>query len=156
MALVKSRKAGRWWDPWREIDQLRRELDRLWGMDRWFDRTPGRGDETGLLPAVDLYDAGDRLVAKVDLPGVAPGDVEVTVEQGRLLTVRAARPVEEVKEDAYLWCERPAGRFARTIELPVDVDVEQVKATLANGVLQVVLPKSTTAAPRRVAVTVER
>ncbi|MDQ7820364.1 MAG: Hsp20/alpha crystallin family protein [Armatimonadota bacterium] len=154
MALLRIRRGERLWDPWRELEELRREVERLWGVGRTGRRSTPEAE--ALVPAVDLYDAGDSLVARVDLPGVRPEDVEVTVDEGRLLSVRASRKADDVREDAYLCCERPAGRFARTIELPVEVDADRVKASLKMGVLEIVLPKSREPAPRKIAVAVEQ
>lgn len=124
------------------------------GLERWFPRRGGPW-ESEATPPVDLYDTGATLTAKIDLPGVKPEDVEVTVQDGRLLTVRATRPADAVEEERYLCCERPAGRFARTVELPVEVDAEGARATLHLGVLEIVLPKSKSAVPRKVTVSVQ-
>lgn len=140
MIAMRSGRRGPWWQGLEEArpGDVRRV--------RW--------EEGEYTPAVDLYDTGDTLTAKVDIPDVAPEDVEVTVQEGRVLTVKAHRPAEGVEQERYLCCERPAGRFARTIELPVEVDAEGVTARLRLGVLEIVLPKSKAAVPRKVAVSV--
>src|SRR5579884_2178046 len=119
MMAMRSGRRGPWWQGLEEA--------------RPGDGRRARWDEGEYTPAVDLYDTGDTLTAKVDLPGVAP---------------------EGVEQERYLCCERPAGRFARTIELPVEVDAEGVTARLRLGVLEIVLPKSKAAVPRKVAVSV--
>ncbi len=137
------------WDPWREIEELRRALERI--GERSEGRVPAGTAGLGFLPKTDLYDAGATFVVRVDLPGVQEGDLNITVE-GRTLTIRGQREADGPRDESYLYCERPVGRFARTIELPESVDADYVKATLKQGVLEITLPKNKTAAVKKVAV----
>jgi len=98
---------------------------------------------------IAMWDDEDRVFIEADLPGVADTDVEVTVHNG-MLFIRGLRRPEEGRR--YLYNARAYGRFERAITLPEAVKTNDVEATLADGVLHVVLPKSPEAKPRKIAV----
>jgi HSP20 family protein len=137
------------WDPWREIEELRRALERVG------EPPVGRGLTAGavldFIPPADLYDAGEAFVVMVDLPGMKDGEVAITTE-GRTITIRGQRGAEHPGDEGCLCCERPVGRFARTVELPENIDTDHINAVLKRGVLVVTLPKGKAAAPRGVTV----
>jgi HSP20 family protein len=92
-----------------------------------------------------VVDKGDRFSVKVDLPGVSKEDINVAVEGARLSVSGARRPVaangaapEQIK---VLRAERPATRYARTLQLPQEVDGNAADASFENGVLTLTLPK---------------
>ena len=90
---------------------------------------------------VDEYQDGGNLMVRAELPGIDPEkDVELTVDDGAL-TIRAERKREEVKEGAeYHFSEMRYGVFTKTLPLPVGAKIDKVKATYANGVLEVCVP----------------
>lgn len=140
---------GQWqgrWDPFRE---LQREMGRLLeGLDPFQALRNVRQ-----YPPINIYDAGDSYVLSAQLPGHAPGDVELSITGGDL-TIRGERKRPEgVKDDSYRRQERPVGRWARTITLPDRVDGDHVTASFTNGILTVNLPKAEGAKPRHIAVT---
>ncbi len=99
----------------------------------WLDEARG--------PALDVIDRRDEVVLRADLPGLEQKDVEIEVQDNRL-TLRGERAEErEEKEGDYYWSERWSGAFARSIELPPQVDPDKVDATFKKGVLEVHLPK---------------
>ena len=129
-------------DPFSEIDELfqrlNRELDQLGGQ---FDPSlPGRGVK------VDVAEHDDELVVTADLPGFEKSDIEVTIQEGTL-TIEADREVEaehEADDDdgpRYHRRERSRTAVSRRIRLPVEVDKADARATYANGVLTITLPK---------------
>jgi HSP20 family protein len=134
------------WDPFRdlprEVGRLFEGLEALptWRLSRQF-------------PPMNLYDAGDRYVLSVQLPGVSPEALELSIT-GESLTLKGerARP-EGVADESYRRQERPFGRWVRTVSLPDRVDGPQVTAAFAHGVLTVTLPKAEGARPRHIAVT---
>jgi HSP20 family protein len=153
MRLVPVRSMAHTWSPWKELDDLRREVERMMGRGV----TPGwprRVEGSVLVPDADLYDAGEALEAKIDLPGVSQEDIQITLE-GTALTVTAQRKAEDVADERYLCRERPMGRFAVTFDLPVEVDGGKVKATFRQGVLAITLPKSPAVMPKKVTVSVQ-
>lgn len=131
-------------------------LDR--GLGRLFD---GFFDGFGLIPAagpgvaippLDLVETPEAYRLEVDLPGFGEDDIQVSLEEG-VLELRAEKRVEEHSEDERsCYAERRHGSFARRLRLPGEVDSERVEATLANGVLTVLLPKQERTEPQRIAV----
>ena len=134
---------------WDDLSSARREVDRV------FDRFFGQGGAQGMTvwaPAVDVRETNDEIQVTAELPGLAPEDVSVTVENG-VLTISGEKKqeVQEGKEDSnYYLYERRYGRFERSFSLPRTVNAEQVKARFDNGVLTIALPKAETAKPKKV------
>jgi HSP20 family protein len=117
----------------------------------------GNGEEAGSglgswTPAVDIHETDHGFVIKAELPGVSKDDVSVDVHQNTL-TLRGQRKHEaEVKQDKYHRVERAYGTFQRSFVLPTAVDQEKVQATFKDGVLELHLPKSDSAKPKRIAI----
>lgn len=134
------------WDPFRD---LQREMGRLfesleplqpWRLIRQF-------------PALNLYDAGERYIVTVQLPGMTPEDVDLSIT-GETLTLRGDRKRPDgVADESYRRQERPFGRWARTVTLPERVEPAQVSAGFSQGVLTVTVPKAESARPRQITVT---
>lgn len=145
------------WDLFREMDNLRREIDDAF---RGFGGRGLRGAR--LLPAaglrrqvrLNLYGDADKLYVEALVPGVAPEKLDVTVE-GNVLTIAGVRQAVEEQGQTWHRRERETGRFMRTLELPVEVDADQVKASYRDGVLTVTLPKSMAARPKRISIQAE-
>jgi HSP20 family protein len=138
------------WDPFRDLVSIQDELNRLFG------RTYTGGEALrptaagSWMPAMDVYETGDTIVAKLELPGIEPGDVEVAVEDSTL-TVSGKREFEsETNEENYHRVERRYGSFSRSISLPQIADVEKVNARFDKGVLQIEVPKSERAKPKKI------
>ena len=135
----------------RLFDELRNfSLPRLWEEPWW----PMRSMRLR-LPALDVYDEKDEIVVKGDLPGMSKDDIQVDLTGTRLTIKGEKKQEEEVKREDYYRSERSYGSFSRTVELPVEVTGEGVKATFRDGVLEIRLPKSEEAKKKQVKVTVE-
>lgn len=145
------------WDPVRDLVSLQERMNRL--FEDAFARSSGpREVETlassGWKPALDLLELPDRYLVKVDLPGLASGDVELQVEAGTL-TLRGERRLDAATgRDAFLRLERPYGPFALQIALPPSVERQGIQATQRDGVLEIALPKRRDDTPSRVQVEV--
>ena len=134
------------WDPLRE---LQREVGRLLITLEPFQSVRRMHS----YPPLNVHDAGDRYLLSMQLPGMTPADIELTIT-GETLTIRGERKRSEgVKDDSYRRQERPMGRWARTITLPDRVETGQVGASFSDGILTVSLPKAEDARPRRITVT---
>lgn len=108
-------------------------------------------------PAVESFARKDDLVLRVELPGVGPDDVEVTVDQGRLIVRGEKRNERESDEGGTYLRELSYGRFERSFTLPEGVQPGQVKASFSNGVLEVRLPaKGLVPEARRIPVEVDK
>src|SRR5512135_1502515 len=133
------------WDPFRdfqrEVGRLFESLEPLqsWRVVRQF-------------PAINLHDAGDRYVLTAQLPGMAPGDVDLSIT-GETLTMRGERKRPDgVSDESYRRQERQFGRWTRTVTLPDRVDSTQVSATFSEGILTVTVPKAESARPRQITI----
>ena len=129
---------------------MARTFDPFREMDRWFSdvaRTPASA-----AMAMDLYKAGDNFVARLDLPGVDPGSIDVDVDE-RTLTIRAERGSDSVEgEQRWLVRERPVGTFARQLTLGYGVALDRIAADYRDGVLTLTIPVAEEAKPRKIAV----
>lgn len=127
--------------PWTRMTDMKQEMDRLFDRmfeSRWED-FPATGD---WAPSLDLSETKDALVLKLEVPGMEPGDIHVSLQES-LLTVKGEKKKEkEEKDEHYHVVERSYGAFTRSIRLPVGVDGSKVSATFKNGVLMVTLPKT--------------
>lgn len=142
------------WDLFREMDDLRREIDqafRGFGMGRILSPVflPGLG--TGDFPRLNLSEDENNFYVEALVPGLDPKDLDLNVMQGAL-TLSGER--KENGNDNRTWHrrERGAGRFLRTIEIPMAVNAEKVDAEYRNGILTVTLPKAEEAKPKKIAV----
>jgi len=137
------------WEPFRNMGDIQGEVNRL------FESFLGRpmaaaSPMRAWLPAVDMHETKDALVLTVEVPGVSEKDVTVSMT-GDLLSIKGERRVaDEAKDQQYLHSERVFGHFERLIQLPFDVQADQVKATYRDGVLQVTLPKAEELKPREI------
>lgn len=144
------------WDLFREMENLRREFDQAFrggGFDRLLDPAfmPGLGVRR--YPRINLREDQENLYVDALLPGVDPKALEMTVLRGTL-TLSGERKEIEGEQKASTWHrrERGTGKFLRTVELPVEVDIDRVQAGYKNGLLTVTLPKAEAAKPKKIAV----
>jgi HSP20 family protein len=141
------------WTPTGNLASFQHEMNRMFND---FFRG-GNGEEAGSglgawTPPVDTYETDDALVIQVDLPGVSKDDVSVDVHQNTLILRGQRKPDAGVPQDRYHRVERTYGTFQRSFVLPTTVDQEKVQATFKDGVLELHLPKSAAAKPRRIAI----
>jgi HSP20 family protein len=131
-------------------------FEALWDMRREMDRVFNEGVDTsvsGYMPA-DVLENDNELRFRIDVPGLDPENINVTVENN-VLTVSGEREWEREEgkpEGEYHLFERRYGRFERSFALPRRVSAEKIDATVDNGVLTIVLPKLEEAKPRKIAV----
>jgi HSP20 family protein len=145
------------WDPFRDLMSIQSDLSRL------FDRTLA-GNESGggsrdlatastspdWIPALDVYEAEDRLELTLDLPGIEPDAVELTVEDSVLSISGTRRFRSDVSEENYRRVERRYGSFTRSLVLPATADPEGIKASFDKGVLTIEVPKREEAKPKKI------
>lgn len=148
MAIVR-------WDPFREVVSMQSRLNSLF-------QDYGRGESGGealsvasFAPPVDIYEDDQKLVLKLEVPGVKEDELDIQVE-GRTLTVRGERKFSsEEKQENFHRVEHRYGTFARNFTLPSTVDAESVKATYDAGVLELNLTKKAEAKPRQIKIGVK-
>ena len=139
------------WEPSTGLTSLRQAMDRL--FEDSFIR-PSRL-WTGLVgeePAMDIYQTDKDVVVKASLPGINPGEVDISIT-GDILTIKGEHKEEqEVKEADYFRKELSYGTFHRSMTLPVAVKAEKADASFENGVLTITLPKVEEAKPKQIKV----
>ncbi len=104
-------------------------------------------------PAVDVAEETDKIVVKVEVPGLNENDLKVTFENG-VLTVSGERQFERKDDRNYHRIERTYGSFVRTFSLPRGVDANKIAATYVNGVLEIEIPKLEEAKPKQIQISV--
>lgn len=125
-----------------------RDLDRL--AQQMF--TGNGGPSTARSMPLDAFRRGDQFVINLDLPGVDPASIDLSVEKN-VLTVRAERSWSPADGDEVLITERPQGSFTRQLFLGDNLDTDKVTANYDRGVLCVTIPVAEAAKPRRVQIT---
>ena len=132
------------WDPFRELDQLYERMNHLWetgvgtdGADRW-------------VPLADIEETDDAYLIELELPGVKKDDVDIEIN-GRELTVTGE--IKEKERDGILRRRtRKVGEFTYSVTLPMEIDDDNVSATLDSGVLTIRVPKSQKGKSRHVTI----
>ena len=127
-------------DPFREFDRLAEQVF-----------SAGLRGTPRSVP-MDGYRRGDQFLIHLDLPGVDPDAIELTVEQN-VLTIRAERRFEPEEGDELLVSERPQGTFTRQLLLGESLDTDRLEADYDQGVLTLRIPVAEEAKPRRVQIT---
>ncbi len=146
LATVPESRPRRW-DPFTMINELEREMDRMFGSRfpsvQPFLRGVSRAGRSGHAwsPSADVYEKDGNLVVTAELPGVDRDDISVAVENGDLVIQGERRSDEEVDEDNYYRMERFSGSFYRRFALPEGVNEDDISAEYRDGVLQVRIPK---------------
>ncbi len=151
---------NRTWDSIRELDELRRQVERIFeDSNAWrrpftrFSFLPGIAARS--YPLMNVAEDQNNVYVEALAPGLNPDTLEITVQDGTLrLSGEKSTINEDVKPEAYHRNERSAGRFVRTLALPVSVSNENVKANYKNGLLSLTLPKAEEAKPKQIQVTV--
>ncbi len=139
------------WDPFQEMLNLRRTVDRL------FDNASPERDwpqtsTWGL--AVDMVENKDDFVVKASIPGINPDDLDISYSDETLTIKGEIKEDKEVKEDQYHLRERRIGSFIRSITLPTKIKGEAIEASYQDGVITLRLPKAEEVKPKRIAIKV--
>jgi len=142
-----NRFGGRIWDPWREIGQLQNEMSRMLAGARSY---TGFGERE--FPPVNLYVNEHDLLLTLELAGIDPAKIEVTVTDDTL-TIRGERPAATVRQgENFHRRERASGQFKRAVQLPFAVDPSKTEASYERGVLSVRLGRPESQKPKKVLV----
>jgi len=113
---------------------------------------PTRAGRT-YLPDVDIAETTDSLWLWADMPGVDEQSIEVNLADG-VLSIAGRVSLQEYENLSPVYTEYNIGNYARRFSVSNDIDVDKIKARMANGVLELELPKAATAKPRRIEVAV--
>jgi HSP20 family protein len=136
------------------FDPFTREFDRIvrraFGPVAFTATTASQQAFTAALPMDTLRREGE-VVLRFDVPGVAPENIDVTVDH-RVLTVSATREETVTEGDEQLVRERYFGSFTRRVQLPDNLDLDTIEATHQDGVLELHIPVREEAKPRKITV----
>jgi HSP20 family protein len=149
------------WDPFQDLRTAQDEMAQMDPMSPMLahalglhaqQQGSGRATTTAWAPALDISERKDAYLVTVELPGVEPDDLQITLEDG-LLTIQGERHfAHDSTEQQFHRVERRYGAFRRSITLPAQVQAEQIEASFDNGVLQILVPKMEEAKPKRIQV----
>jgi HSP20 family protein len=135
------------WDPFQDLLSIQDEMNQLFG--RVFGQQAG---QRAWAPALDIAERPDAYLVAVEVPGVKPEDLDITLEGG-VLTVEGERRFQDESTDRQ-WhrVERRYGAFRRSITLPSQVKADAIEASFQDGLLRVLVPKAEAAMPKRIEV----
>jgi HSP20 family protein len=145
------------WDPFQDLRSAQEEMAQMSPMlahalGLHAQQGSGRATTMAWAPALDISERKDAYLVTVELPGVEPDDLQITLEDG-LLTIQGERHfAHDSSEQQFHRVERRYGAFRRSITLPAQVQAEQIEASFDNGVLQILVPKLEEAKPKRIQV----
>jgi HSP20 family protein len=129
------------WAPFRDFDVIDRRMRRM---------LEDFGVAPAQLPAADLYETEKELVVELDVPGYDEKELALEVSDHTLTVTGERLEEKEEKEKTFHLHERLEKHFQRSFTLPVDADVDAMKATFETGVLKVHVPKLEAAKPRKI------
>lgn len=130
---------------WNELSRFSREMDRFFCDSK-------ASSKAGVFPSLNLFDDGENLVVRAEVPGLDPDGLEITATNNAL-SIKGERKGPTIGDEASAHRrEREYGIFSRSVNLPQEVNPDNVQASYKLGVLEVVLPKSEEAKPRKIQV----
>jgi len=139
--------------PLSDVALLQNRLNSLFQDFSWPTSPGGSGESLAagsFVPAVDVYEDPQKVVLKLEVPGIKQEDLDIRLEN-QILTIKGERKFEsEEKEENFHRIERRYGSFVRSFSVPQTVDTEGVAADYENGVLTVTLNKKAEAKPKQV------
>lgn len=148
------------WNPFEDMEALRREIDRAFEGFGARQEPSHRmaflpGTSPRRYPLINLSEGKDHLYVEALTPGVDHQSIKIIKKKNRLtLSGEKSRVPAEVKPEAFHRNERASGKFVRTVDLPVEVDEAAIQAEYKNGLLVVTLPKAEKAKPKQISVKV--
>ncbi len=151
------------WSPLNEMDTIMRDMDRIWSEIFPVRMSPGRTPETAIekkeskvaAPALDMIDSRDKILVKVEMPGVKKSDIVITIDDDTLNIKAEVETKKEDKNEDYLYMERNYSSFARSISLPTKIEEGKISASLKDGILEITLPKAEEVKPKKIKVEVK-
>lgn len=138
---IVKKETGRVVSPFMEMEKLFEDFwRRPFSLLGWPEMRVAERFE--ISPSVDIYEEGNELVLKADLPGITKDEVEINVTDNVLTLTGEKKREEKVERENYFRYERSHGSFCRRFHLPDGIDTEKIKAHYKEGVLEVRLPKT--------------
>lgn len=141
---------------WRPLQEIKKEMDRI------FQEVLGRSwltekfEGVEWIPPIDVSETDNEVIVKVDVPGVNPEDMEISLADNVLIIKGKKEKEEEEKKENFYRVERYYGSFMRSIQLPCEIEEDKISATYKNGVLKIVLPKKPEEKKKVIKINVEK
>ncbi len=148
MTLVK-------YEPFRELEAMTRRMNDLF---RTFEESffAPLATTQSFTPRVDISEDEKNIYITAELPGMSKEDIEVTINEDGVLTIRGEKKREHKEEgENYIRVERVFGSFTRSFVLPENVKTEEISGKFDNGVLRLTLPKAEVEKPNEVKVEIK-
>lgn len=138
------------WHPLRELESMKREMDRIWE-----DIFPGRAavnipwrkpavkaEKGGVVtPPIDIIEKNNEIIIKAEMPGVARENIEISMQES-VLTIKGELKEEPAEGETYSYSERNYRFYARALNIPFKVSEDNIKANLKDGILYIHMPKA--------------
>jgi HSP20 family protein len=140
------------WEPFRDMLNLRADMDRLFKT--FFTGFPDEGEGIW-APVVDIEEDKDNILVKAEIPGLKKDEIRVTVRDNMLSISGERKQKQEIKDRVFHRIERSYGKFSRRISLPVAVDADKIKANYKDGILHITLPKPESVKPKQIEVEIK-
>lgn len=106
-----------------------------------------------ISPAVDIFEEGNDLVVKAELPGIKKEDLDVTLTENRITISGEKKQEKKVEKKDYHRIESSYGSFTRSFRLPENVNGDKAKASFKDGMLNIRIPKTEEAKQKKITVT---
>ena len=151
MAIIRFGDRPYFRHPLSEFERMRRDMDMLM---RAVGGEAGMGQGAMVYPLLNVFEDREAVYVKGEIPGVLPGDLEVSVEGDTLLIRGERKACIPEGEVSFHRREIQCGTFSRAVTLPTRVDLDRVEATSVDGILLITLPKAEEVKPRQVEVKV--
>lgn len=139
-----------WHNPFAELERMSRQMEQL--SNALVGRSNLRFAPARVFPAVNITEDKHKYYLRAELPSIKANDINMEVN-GRSLSISGERKIKPENEDVkYHRREREAGKFSRIIELPSDINPDEVQAKMVDGILTVTISKSESAKPRQITI----
>ncbi len=141
------------WDVFKELDNLRREIDEAFrgaGYNRPFGATFLSPVTTRRFPLVNVSEDEGHVYVEALVPGIDPHDIDLSVLRNTVTISGERKPFLEKEGQIVHRSELGSGTFSRTLELPVDIDPNNVSALCRDGIMQITLAKAEHARPKKI------
>ena len=132
-----------------ELERMRREMDRIW--DRFSKGSPSTFQQEW-HPSLNLSETEDTLVAEIEVPGINPEDIDISVTSEMITIAGEKKQAKEDEQKNYHLMERSYGQFSRSLQLPSVIDPERVEARYRDGILLITLGKTGPTKSKRIEV----
>lgn len=129
------------WQPFREVQKFLDHRASWFNWPRYYWHEP-LIEERAYFAPLEVFERDGQTVVKLEVPGVAMEDIDISVSDGTLTIKGEKKQEKEIKEENYYHRERSYGSFRRTISVPAGIDTDKITASYDDGVLEVALPRA--------------